>query len=438
MTKNPVALSAGNAGKEDKLRLSRDNKGPSLLVENQDAMDAAIVGTLTDPKEARAGVREVHFLPFNPVDKKTALTYIDSNGNWHRASKGVPEQIMNLRNLREDAKRNIHAIIDKFAERGLRSLAVSRQEVPEKTKENAGGPWQFVGLLSLFDPPRHDSDETIRRALHLGVNVKMITGEQLSIAKETGRRLGMITSMYSSATLLGQDKDASIAALPVEELIEKTNGFAGVFPEHKYEGRYWNRCCRCYGCRKRAIFQMMKNYTIYAALSPVKSSDISSSGLQFKLMASDTNAMVDCKMPESIYTKEDKEGHLAVHSEKLAIVSALLNAQESQIRITKNLRVFPDTFVALNCFPSPSTVVSPTMNNGSFVQWKWNEDKASSMNASLHSTLEHGAKSSTRSVPIGENTQGRSDMGSPRQSSSVEIDDLKIAANSLQPHQYQQ
>jgi hypothetical protein len=50
------------------------------------------------------------------------------------------------------------------------------QEVPEKSKESAGGPWQFVGLLPLFDPPRHDSAETIRKALHLGVNVKMITG----------------------------------------------------------------------------------------------------------------------------------------------------------------------------------------------------------------------------------------------------------------------
>ncbi|MCH93814.1 plasma membrane ATPase 4-like, partial [Trifolium medium] len=144
-------------------------------IENQDAIDAAIVGTLADPKEARAGIREVHFLPFNPVDKRTALTYIDGNGNWHRASKGAPEQIMELCKLREDTKRNIHAIIDKFAERGLRSLAVSRQEVPEKTKESPGAPWQFVGLLSLFDPPRHDSAETIRRALHLGVNVKMIT-----------------------------------------------------------------------------------------------------------------------------------------------------------------------------------------------------------------------------------------------------------------------
>ena len=40
----------------------------------------------------------------------------------------------------------------------------------------------------------------------------------------------MGTNMYPSATLLGQDKDASIAALPVEELIEKADGFAGVFP----------------------------------------------------------------------------------------------------------------------------------------------------------------------------------------------------------------
>ncbi|KAI5403021.1 hypothetical protein KIW84_050573 [Lathyrus oleraceus] len=114
-------------------------------------------------------------LNVNPVDKRTALTYIDSNGNWHRASKGALEQIMNLCNLKEDAKRNIHAIIDKFAEKGPRSLAVARQE--------------------------------------LGVNVEMITGDQLAIAKETGGRLWMRTNMYPSTTFLGQDKDASIATV---------------------------------------------------------------------------------------------------------------------------------------------------------------------------------------------------------------------------------
>ncbi|CAN6573128.1 unnamed protein product [Malus baccata var. baccata] len=183
-------------------------------VENQDAIDTCIVGMLGDPKEAREGINEVHFLPFNPVEKRTAITYIDPEGNWHR-----------LCNLKGDAEKKAHAIIGKFADRGLRSLAVARQTVPEKTKESAGTPWQFVGLLPLFDPPRHDSAETIRRALNLG----------LAIGKETGRRLGMGTNMYPSSSLLGDTKDESIASLPIDELIEKADGFAGVFPEHKYE-----------------------------------------------------------------------------------------------------------------------------------------------------------------------------------------------------------
>ncbi|CAN6439291.1 unnamed protein product [Victoria cruziana] len=136
---------------------------------------------------------------------------------------------------RSEIDRRVHAVIDKFAERGLRSLAVAYQEVPECRKESLGDPWQFIGLMPLFDPPRHDSAETIRRALNLGVNVKMITGDQLAIAKETGRRLGMGTNMYPSSSLLGQNKDESVAALPIDELIEKADGFAGVFPEHKYE-----------------------------------------------------------------------------------------------------------------------------------------------------------------------------------------------------------
>ncbi|CAL5372026.1 unnamed protein product [Camellia sinensis] len=204
-------------------------------VENQDAIDAAIVGTLADPKEARAGIQEVHFLPFNPTDKRTALTYIDSEGKMHRVSKGAPEQILNLAHNKSEIERRVHAVIDKFAERGLRSLAVAYQEVPDGRKESSGSAWQFIGLMPLFDPPRHDSAETITRALNLGVNVKMITGDQLAIAKETGRRLGMGTNMYPSSALLGQHKDESIAALPVDELIEKADGFAGVFPEHKYE-----------------------------------------------------------------------------------------------------------------------------------------------------------------------------------------------------------
>ncbi|KAG9154722.1 hypothetical protein Leryth_014216 [Lithospermum erythrorhizon] len=196
--------------------------------ENQDAIDTAIVPLIKGEHVSLP-------LTFNPTDKRTALTYLDSEGKMHRVSKGAPEQILNLSHNKSEIERRVHTVIDKFAERGLRSLGVAYQEVPDGRKESPGGPWQFVGLMPLFDPPRHDSAETIRRALNLGVNVKMITGDQLAIGKETGRRLGMGTNMYPSSALLGQDKDESIAALPIDELIEKADGFAGVFPEHKYE-----------------------------------------------------------------------------------------------------------------------------------------------------------------------------------------------------------
>ncbi|KAK4393067.1 ATPase 11, plasma membrane-type [Sesamum angolense] len=204
-------------------------------LENQDAIDAAIVGMLADPKE-----------------------------------------ILNLACNKSEIEHRVHSVIDKFAERGLRSLAVAYQEVPEGRKESPGGPWKFIGLMPLFDPPRHDSAETIRRALNLGVNVKMITGDQLAIGKETGRRLGMGTNMYPSSSLLGHDKDESIAALPIDELIEKADGFAGVFPavaDATDAARGASDIVLTEPglsviisavLTSRAIFQRMKNYTIYA------------------------------------------------------------------------------------------------------------------------------------------------------------------------------
>ncbi|CAN6978601.1 unnamed protein product [Brassica rapa subsp. trilocularis] len=201
-------------------------------LENQDAIDTAIVSMLSDPKEARAGIKELHFLPFSPANRRTALTYLDGEGKMHRVSKGAPEEILDMAHNKLQIKEKVHSTIDKFAERGLRSLGLAYQEVPDGDVKGEGGPWEFVALLPLFDPPRHDSAQTIERALHLGVSVKMITGDQLAIAKETGRRLGMGTNMYPSSSLLSANHTETVS---IDELIEKADGFAGVFPEHKYE-----------------------------------------------------------------------------------------------------------------------------------------------------------------------------------------------------------
>ncbi|KAH7445241.1 hypothetical protein KP509_02G114100 [Ceratopteris richardii] len=135
-------------------------------IENQDSIDTSIVGMLADLKDTRASIREVHFLLFNPMDK---------------ASKGAPEQILSLVHNKNDIEACIHAIIH--------------------NKESEGRPWHFCGLMCLFDPPRHDSIEMIRRALSLGVNDKMIMGLQ--------------------------NKNEMIASPPMDELIENKDGFTG-------------------------------------------------------------------------------------------------------------------------------------------------------------------------------------------------------------------
>lgn len=76
-----------------------------------------------------------------------------------------------------------------------------------------------------------------------------VSGDQLAIGKETGRRLGMGTNMYPSSALLGQDKDESIAALPVDELIEKADGFAGVFPGKFLQFHFVHGLLSVYGFR---------------------------------------------------------------------------------------------------------------------------------------------------------------------------------------------
>ncbi|KAG9324225.1 hypothetical protein KVV02_002172 [Mortierella alpina] len=101
----------------------------------------------------------------------------------------------------EDQIAQMHADVDEFARRGLRALAVAMEEVPEGQKDSAGTGFTLIGLLPIYDPPRHDTKETIDRAQALGVQVKMITGDQLAIAKETGRRLGM--EIFTSAIAYG-------------------------------------------------------------------------------------------------------------------------------------------------------------------------------------------------------------------------------------------
>ncbi|KAF8348510.1 hypothetical protein F5887DRAFT_950386 [Amanita rubescens] len=205
--------------------------------ENQDAIDAAVTNALGDLPRARAGIKVLDFKPFNPVDKRTEATYREeATGKLKRVTKGMTGIIIELctRNKTDEVEDRLEADVEEFASRGLRALAVAYEELDGDDPEAEGNGFELIGLLSIFDPPRDDTKKTIDDAMALGVKVKMVTGDQLAIAKETGRRLGLGDHMYAAKVLKeGPGPDSRFNTL--DDMILDADGFAGVFPEHKYE-----------------------------------------------------------------------------------------------------------------------------------------------------------------------------------------------------------
>jgi H+-transporting ATPase len=136
--------------------------------------------------------------------------------------------------LPSELEDQLEADVEEFARRGLRALAVAYEDVLGNEKDSQGSGFELVGLLSIFDPPRSDTKKTIDDAMALGVKVKMVTGDQLAIAKETGRRLGLGDHMYP-AKVLKEGPAAGSKHANLDEMIMDADGFAGVFPEHKFE-----------------------------------------------------------------------------------------------------------------------------------------------------------------------------------------------------------
>jgi H+-transporting ATPase len=190
--------------------------------DDADAIDLAVLGGLPDD-QALDDYHVVSFQPFDAVSKRTEATVTGADGKSFKVTKGAPQVILELSTNRSAVKKDVDAAVDGFAARGFRSLGVARAV--------EDGPWNLVGVLPLFDPPREDAKATIATAFQMGVDVKMVTGDALAIARETARTLGMDTNILD-ASGLGDIKREENAA--TAESIDDADGFAEVFPEHKF------------------------------------------------------------------------------------------------------------------------------------------------------------------------------------------------------------
>ena len=190
--------------------------------EDKDTIDLAVIGGLKND-QALKGYQVVHFQPFDPVHKRTEATVKAVDGKQFQVAKGAPQVILAMSIDAGEVKAAVEKAVNEFAARGFRSLGVARADQE--------GKWQFVGVLPLFDPPREQAKATIASARQMGVSVKMVTGDQVAIAREMSRQLGLGTNILD-ASGLGDVKHHESAQSA--EAIEKADGFAQVFPEHKF------------------------------------------------------------------------------------------------------------------------------------------------------------------------------------------------------------
>ncbi|KAK9369603.1 hypothetical protein V1509DRAFT_638735 [Lipomyces kononenkoae] len=234
LTKNKLSLSEPYtvAGVEpDDLMLtaclaaSRKKKG-------LDAIDKAFLKSLKfypRAKNTLAKYKVVEFHPFDPVSKKVMAVVESPDGERIVCVKGAPLFVLKTveedHPLPEEILNDYKNKVAEFATRGFRSLGVARRR--------GEGHWEILGIMPCMDPPRHDTAKTVHEAKGLGLAIKMLTGDAVGIARETSRQLGLGTNIYN-AERLGLGGGGDMPGSEVYDFVEAADGFAEVFPQHKY------------------------------------------------------------------------------------------------------------------------------------------------------------------------------------------------------------
>jgi H+-transporting ATPase len=194
--------------------------------EDRDAIDLAIINALKEPDILKTYQQE-KFIPFDPVRKRTEAKIQDKHKKVFKVSKGAPQVILELCHLNKKERGRVEKMIRDLASKGYRTLGVARSAAKNKH-------WTFLGILPLYDPPRSDSKDTISRAEKHGIKVKMVTGDNVAIACEISRQLGLDPNVIpADQVFTAGESDENFDPKMIDK-IEKAAGFAQVFPEHKF------------------------------------------------------------------------------------------------------------------------------------------------------------------------------------------------------------
>jgi H+-transporting ATPase len=177
-------------------------------LENRDPIELPIFHHLDEqlPDVDWHSYRQLSFTPFDPIRKRTEAE-IEKDGERFVAMKGAAQVLLAMADLPENEAADVNKMVDMLAAKGYRTLAVGRK--------HGNAPLELMGLITLYDPPREDSKQIIADMENYGVEVKMVTGDNMAIAREIGTLLGLQQRTMRAEQLSGAAANELLALVEV-------------------------------------------------------------------------------------------------------------------------------------------------------------------------------------------------------------------------------
>ncbi len=190
---------------------------------NQDPIDIAFLVAAQEKNLPLNEYTQKTFIPFDPTTRRTEAV-LEKNGDELRVTKGAVAVIAPMSGIYEKELADLETKMESFASRGCRIIAVAVSSQVAKM--------QLAGLVALNDQPRADSAGIISKLRALGISVKMLTGDSLPIAKQVAEEVHLGNKIARAPKIKEMArKDAIVAA----GIVEKSDGFAEIYPEGKYQ-----------------------------------------------------------------------------------------------------------------------------------------------------------------------------------------------------------
>jgi Mg2+-importing ATPase len=184
-----------------------------------------------DIQQKAEQVKRIEELPFDPVDRRRRVLFKDDSKTY-LAVVGSVETLLTICKCKDRA--NINGIIKADGEQGLRHLGIAYKEVVNQTETDLSKQEKeltFAGFVALEDKLRPSAKRTINTARHLGVDIKILSGDSREVTGYVARQVGLLTEKQ---TVYTGDEIEKMSDLKLAEVVEANNAFARLNPEQKY------------------------------------------------------------------------------------------------------------------------------------------------------------------------------------------------------------